>query len=105
MVREKRVAKLIADETTLNNKEAEMAMSQLEKILLRELLSGNSVQLGDWGSFHLTCNSSMHETSEEVTGRSIQKLNVRFAPGATLKEGLAHAEFVPAETLVTHSKA
>jgi predicted histone-like DNA-binding protein len=103
MIREKQVAKLIADETTLNHKEAEMAMSQLEKILLRELLASNSVQLGDWGSFHLTCSSSAHETREEVTGRSIKKLNVRFMPGATLKEGLEHAEYVPTESLVTHS--
>jgi predicted histone-like DNA-binding protein len=103
MIREKQVAKLIADETTLNPKEAEMALSQLEKILLRELLASNSVQLGDWGSFHLTCNSSAHDTSGEVTGRSIKKLNVRVSSGTTLKEGLEHAEFVPADSLVTKS--
>jgi predicted histone-like DNA-binding protein len=103
MIPEKQVAKLIADETTLNHKEAEMAISQLEKILLRELLASNSVQLGDWGSFHLTCNSSAHDTREEVTGRSIRKLNVRFTPGSTIKEGLEHAEFIPAESIVTQS--
>jgi predicted histone-like DNA-binding protein len=100
LIREKQVAKLIADETTLNHKEAEMAMSQLEKILLRELLASNSVQLGDWRSFHLTCSSSAHDTREEVTGRSIRKLNVRFTPGATIREGLEHAEFIPAESIV-----
>ena len=63
-VKEKQVASYIADETTLNRKEAEMALAQLEKVLIRELLAGNSVQLGDWGSFNLTCNSSAHEKRE-----------------------------------------
>ena len=47
MVKEKEVAKQISDETTINRKEAEMALAQFEKILIRELMNGNSVQLGD----------------------------------------------------------
>ena len=48
MVGEKEVARQIADETTLNPKEAEMALAQFEKILQRLLLDGHTVQLGDW---------------------------------------------------------
>ncbi|MDR2147765.1 MAG: HU family DNA-binding protein [Tannerella sp.] len=99
MVKEKEVAKLIADETTLNPKEAEMALSQLEKVLIRELMAGNSVQLGDWGSFNLTCNSTAHDTREQVTGSSIRKLNVRFTAGQNLKDALKKAQFVPAESM------
>ena len=99
MIREKQVAMLIADETTLNRKEAEMALAQLEKVLIRELLSSNSVQLGDWGSFNLTCNSMAHETREEVAGSSIRRLNVRFTPGKSLKAALQNAQFIPAESL------
>ncbi|MDR1221424.1 MAG: HU family DNA-binding protein [Tannerella sp.] len=101
LIREKAVAQLIADETTLNPKEAEMALSQLEKVLIRELLAGNTVQLGDWGTFSLTCNSAAHDKREEVTGRSIQHLNIRFAAGKSLKEALAKAHFTPAESLQT----
>ncbi|MDR1698913.1 MAG: HU family DNA-binding protein [Prevotellaceae bacterium] len=99
MVKEKQVARLIADETTLNAKEAELALSQLEKVLISQLLSGNSVQLGDWGSFSLTCNSTAHDTREAVTGRSIQRLNVRFSAGQNLKNALAQAEFKSADSL------
>jgi predicted histone-like DNA-binding protein len=105
MIKEKEVARLIADETTLNPKEAEMSLSQLEKVLIRELLNGNSVQLGDWGSFRLTGNSTAHDTPEQVTGRSIKKLNVRFTAGKSLTEALAHAEFVPAESLLSKSNS
>ncbi len=96
---EKEVAKQIADETTLNPKEAEMAISQLEKVLIRALLGGHSVQLGDWGSFHLTCNSEGSDTKEEVKAVNIKNLNIRFTPGTVLKEAIQKASFIPAETL------
>ncbi|MDR2627780.1 MAG: HU family DNA-binding protein, partial [Dysgonamonadaceae bacterium] len=90
-VGEKEVAKEIADETTLNRKEAEMGLSQLEKVLIRDLLSSNSVQLDDWGSFHLTCNSVGSDTKEGVTAANIRNLNIRFTPGKALKEALKGA--------------
>jgi predicted histone-like DNA-binding protein len=97
---EKEVAKQISDETTLNRKEAEMALSQFEKILLRLLLDGHSVQLGDWGSFHLTCNSKPSDTKQEVSANSIRNLNIRFTPGKELKAAIQNAEFVYSETMV-----
>lgn len=92
MLKEKDVAKQIADETTLNPKEAEMALAQFEKILLRSLLNGQSVQLGDWGSFHLTVRAEGSDTEEEVTPNKIKKLHLRFTPSKSIKEALAQAE-------------
>ncbi|MDR2087643.1 MAG: HU family DNA-binding protein [Dysgonamonadaceae bacterium] len=100
-VEEKEVAKLISDETTLNRKEAEMAMDQLEKVLLRLFLNSHSVQLGDWGSFHLTCNSKGSDTKDEVGAGNIQNLNIRFSPGKTLKEALKNSEFIYSESIVS----
>ena len=48
---EHEVAKLVADETTLNPKEAEKAVYQLEKVMERLLRDGHTVQLGELGSF------------------------------------------------------
>ena len=98
-VKEKAVAREISDETTLNPKEAEMALSQLEKVLIRNLLASNSVQLGDWGSFHLTCNGAGCDTQSEVNAGKISKLNIRFSPGKALTEALKNAKFVPADKL------
>ena len=47
-VDEHEVAKLVSDETTLNPKEAEMAVYQLEKVMERLLLDGHTVQLGEF---------------------------------------------------------
>ncbi|MDR2358495.1 MAG: HU family DNA-binding protein, partial [Prevotellaceae bacterium] len=84
LVREKEMAKLVADETTMDRKEVEMALDRFEQILIRLLLDSHSVQLGDWGSFHLTCNCTGAATKEEVTAHNIKNLNVRFVPGKEL---------------------
>ena len=100
-VSEKEAAIQISDETTLNRKEAEMALDQFEKVLVANLLQGNSVQLGDWGSFHLTCNSDAADTKEEITAASVKGLNIRFTPGKAIKEAIQKASFVFAENLVS----
>ena len=100
-VQQKEVAKGIADETTLNPKEAEMALEQLLKVLVRHLLASSSVQLGDWGSFYLTCSGTPANSKEELTARNITGINIRFAAGKTLKSMLAEASFIPAENLVS----
>lgn len=98
-IKENAVARQIADETTLNRKEAEMTLAQLEKILINNLLSSNSVQLGDYGSFHLTCNSEGKDVKEELTARSVKGLNIRFKPGKALRNALKGASFVFADNL------
>jgi predicted histone-like DNA-binding protein len=103
-MKEKDVAKDIAEETTLNRKEAEMTLIQLEKVLVRNLLASNSVQLGDWGSFHLTCHSKGSDTKEDVSVSNIQNLNIRFTPGRALKEALKNASFIFAEDIVSSMK-
>ncbi|MDR2474770.1 MAG: HU family DNA-binding protein [Bacteroidales bacterium] len=100
-VGEKEVAAQISDETTLNHKEAEMALSQFEKILVRLLLDGHSVQLGDWGSFHLTCNSNPSVTKDDVNANNIQNLNIRFTPGKELKAAIQKATLIYSETMVS----
>ncbi|MDR2126067.1 MAG: HU family DNA-binding protein [Prevotellaceae bacterium] len=99
MVKEKEVAKLLADETTLNAKEAEMAVAQLLKVVTNLLLSGNTVQLGGLGSFRLTAKSEGVDTKEKVSAAQIKKLSVRFTESAELKDAVKKATFRDAATL------
>ena len=101
MLKEKEVARQIADETTLNPKEAEMALSQLHKIMLRALHNGQSIQLGDWGSFHLTLNSEGAENEADANAMKVKKVNIRFAPGKELKESIAKIELRQTSTLIS----
>ena len=85
MVTEDEVAQLIADEVTLNPMEAAMALRQLRKVMLRLLLDGKSVRLGDWGTFNITLSTA---------ARNIKRVNIKFQPGNELKIALQKADFV-----------
>lgn len=92
-VDETQVAMDLADETTLNPSEAMMAIRQLRKILLRRLLSGESVKLGNWGSFSVTLSSEGSATKAEVTARNIKGVNLNFQPDEAFKTDLQKATF------------
>ena len=96
-ISEKDVAKAIADETTLNPKEAEMVLAQFQKILLRFLLSGYTVSLSDWASFFLTVTSNGADTEKECTANLIKGVHAHCRFGKEFREALAKAEFVSAE--------
>lgn len=96
--------KLVSDETTLNPKEAEMAVYQLEKVMERLLLDGHTVQLGELGSFSLTTNSEACRGEKEVTPDKIKKLNLRFRAGKGIKAALENAKFLPAEDMMSKKK-
>lgn len=93
MVDETTVAEEIADETTLNPAEALMAIRQLRKILLRELMNSNSVKLGNWGSFGITLSTQGADTPEQVKATHVKQVKVNFTPGTEMKEALQKARF------------
>jgi predicted histone-like DNA-binding protein len=99
LIREKDVAKRVADETTLNPKEAEFAVAQLFKVVTDYLLSGNTVQLGELGTFRLTAHSEGSATEAEATANKIKNVNLRFAASEGLKDTLKKATFTAVESL------
>jgi len=99
VVTEKELAILLADETTLNPKEAEMAIYQLQKILLRVMLDSKTVRLGEVGNFYLTTHSEGSETMEEAGTEKIKRINLRFLPTLFVREALQKATFKPVESL------
>ena len=99
LVKEREVATLLADETTLNPKEAEMAVYQLLKVVTNLLLNGNTVQLGSLGSFRLTASTEASDKEAEVTGAKIKKVKVRFTESTDLKNALAKATFKDARSM------
>lgn len=88
------VSEAIADETTLNPGEAMMAIRQLRKIVIRHLKAGESVKLGNWGSFNLSLSTQGAETKEELTANNIKNVNINFQPDDEFKAELQKAQFV-----------
>ena len=78
--------------TTAQADETEVAM-ELRKILLRRLLGGESVKLGNWGSFSVTLSSLGVPTKEEVNAKNIKSVNLNFQPDEAFKTDLQKATF------------
>ena len=93
--RNKEVSRQLADETTINPKEAEVAIYGLTKVAKRLLLSGYTVQLEDFGSFYLTASTTGSDNEADVTAKNINNLNVRFRPAVSFKEDIQKAELKP----------
>jgi predicted histone-like DNA-binding protein len=86
----------------LNPKEAEMAIGQLLKVVSNLLLNGNTVQLGELGSFRVTAHSEGVVTESEVTAGQIKKLNLRFSVSESLKASLGKATFKDVTSLLSN---
>jgi predicted histone-like DNA-binding protein len=99
LVKEKQLAELLADETTLNPKEAEMTLFQLLKVIIRLLLDGHTVQLGELGTFRLTAHGEGSETEAEVNATKIKSVHIHFIASESLREQINKATFKDAATL------
>ena len=101
---EKEVAQLISDETTLNPKEAEMALAQLQKAVTILLKAGRNVRLGDWASFSVTVQAEGADTEEECTAQRIKKVVPHCRFSKEFQQSLQSATFQRGETMLKKSK-
>ena len=78
---QKEIAKYIARETTLNPKEAEMAIAMMAEATEFYLKHGYTVSMGDWASFNLTLSSDGTDKEEDCGPSKVNKVvpHCRFA--------------------------
>ncbi|MCA9934502.1 MAG: HU family DNA-binding protein [Ardenticatenaceae bacterium] len=62
-------------------------------LIPEELMAGNIVDLGDFGSFRVIIKAEGSDTPEEVNATKIIKVNVRFTPGKAFKDAMHQAVF------------
>ena len=99
---EKNLSAKISDETTLNAKEAEMAVSQMLKVIPSELLDGKTVQLGELGYFYLTVKAKTGtgvDSEDKVSADQIENVMLRFMPSKAFREKLNKAQFKHLKTI------
>ena len=100
ILREKDVAMLMADETTMNPKEAEMALYQFQKILLREIAEGKIIEFSELGSFRLTLSATGMVLCEEVSSACVQKINLRFQASQNVNDLLQQTKLISIDKLM-----
>ena len=60
----------------------------LENEIIRALQNGNSVRLGDLGSFHITLSSTGTDTPDKFSKENLRDLKVRFKASTKMRKGL-----------------
>ena len=81
----------IANEAGSDHKEMDYLISHVFEIISKELLNGNTVQIGDMGCFYLTANSkpgSGVASEEEVNIDQIDCVKLRFMVSPTFRKKL-----------------
>ncbi len=76
---------VISKQSTVTVHDVKAVLSALEEHLVNYLYNGNSVRLGDLGSFHLTMKSVGAPTKGMFTSALIKRVCVRFTPSSNIR--------------------
>ena len=80
------IVRRIEKTSTVSSSDIKAVLDALQHEVIEALRAGNSVRLGDLGSFRATLSSSGVETPENVSASLIKSVRVRFTPGAKMNE-------------------
>jgi predicted histone-like DNA-binding protein len=87
------IAQRISDKSTLNEIDVKAVLEGFIQVIPEILADGYTVDLEEFGNFHITCSGSPSDTAEEVTFSNIEKVNVQFRPGKLFQNVLNNIEF------------
>lgn len=79
----------ISRECTVTPADIKAVLAAMEQRLVQYLRNGNSIRLGDLGSFRVTLSSGSVENAEEFSTANITGVNVRFHVSPKLKYELS----------------
>jgi len=89
----RQLAGRISEISTVSSVDTMAVLEALLTIIPQELVSGNIVELGDFGNFWLKANSEGADTAEAVRSSQINTLLPRFNAGKEFKKVLATVEY------------
>ena len=75
----------IQAECTVHRADILAVLAGLEEQIISNLQAGNSVRLGQLGSFHVTLKSRPSETEDKVTSENIKAVMVRFRKSSRMQ--------------------
>ena len=78
------IVRRIEKTSTVSSADIKAVLDALQHEVIESLRAGNSVRLGDLGSFRATLSSSGVEAPEKVSAALIKSVRVRFTPGARM---------------------
>ncbi len=87
------ISKEISGRSSLTRGDISNVIDNLIDELPKYLKAGNSIKLGDFGTFRLSISGTGSDTEENYTTANIKGVKVVFTPGKMLKEELANIRF------------
>lgn len=82
------LAQEMAAESTVTRHDIKAVVSSLEDHILSNLRRGNTVKLGDLGSFSLKLRSSLVDKPENVNPSMVKGVRVQFTPSKAFKNAV-----------------
>lgn len=85
------IVKRIEKRSTVSSADVKAVLDALQYEVIETLAAGDSVRLGDLGSFHTTLRSAAADTAAAAKSAGsglIQKVNVHFTPSTAMKQAL-----------------
>ena len=79
------IAEEISGKCTVTVHDIKAVVSALEEVTFKHLRNGNSVRLGDLGSFHARISSAGAASEEEFSPELLRGIKVRFMPSSKLR--------------------
>ncbi|WP_434574802.1 HU family DNA-binding protein [Riemerella anatipestifer] len=92
-VNQKSLSKEISGRSSLTAGDVSNVIQNLLDILPSKLVEGNSVQLGDFGTFRVSFSSEGVDTEKDFTTDKIKGVKVLFTPSSDFKRVLSEMRF------------
>ncbi len=83
------IAKVISDRCTVTEPDVLAVLNSLQTEVIRAMQNGQSVRLGQLGSFRPTICSKGEEKKDNAKTDNVKALRCRFTMGSRLRAGLA----------------
>lgn len=92
-VGQKDIAKTISSKSSLTAGDVANVIQNLLEELPRELAKGNSVKLGDFGTFRISVSSEGVENEKDFNATMIKDIRIIFTPGVEIKKAIEGISF------------
>lgn len=92
-ITQKNLATQISGRSSLTSGDIANVLQNLVELLPQELIKGNSVQLGDFGTFRVSFSSDGAENEKDFTTDKIKGVKVLFTPSTDFKRILSEMKF------------
>ena len=92
-VTQKNLATQISGRSSLTSGDVANVLQNLVELLPQELIKGNSVQLGDFGTFRISFSSEGVDTEKDFNTDKIKGIKVLFTPSSDFKKILSDMKF------------